>query len=202
MDRRKIVGACAIAALMTLAVVTAGCTTNTGPAPTRKPFTQTATITGNNTTVTSDAGFQITLPSKYNYTWDGSTPIQFYLYLDPNNTATGVNIGASAQPANATLGSMSDYYYGRLLDQHYQNFTVVSQSNGTLAGKPAQTLTFKGLIPVQYSQSERRDQQLQVQEIWMLNNNTGYTVVYKAPPNDFTKFLPEAQKIINSLQLR
>jgi len=202
MDRRTIVGACAVSALMMLAVVTAGCTSNTGPSPTPTPFAQTATITGNNTTLTSDAGFQITFPSKYRYDQNGSTPVKFYLYLDPNNTVTGLNIGTDARPANATLGSLSDYYYGRLLDQRYQNFTIVSQSNGTLAGKPARSLTFQAIVPVQYSQREVRNQTLQVQEIWTLNNNTGYLITYKAPPSDFSKFLPEAQKIVNSFQLR
>ncbi len=200
MNGRKIIAALAIAALMTLAVVTAGCTTTTSPSPTPTPVVQTTTATGNNTTLTSTAGFKVTFPSKYRFDQNGSTPVKLYVYLDPNNTVTGVNVATDTLQSNATLDSLSDYYASQLLN--YKNFTTIQKvTNGTLAGKPARTLAYQAVIPVQYSPTDVRNQTLQVQTIWTINNNTGYIVTYKAFPSDFSKFVPEAQNIVNSFQL-
>ncbi len=199
MDSRKIMAALAIAALMTLAVVTAGCTTTTSPSPTPTPVVQTTTATGNNTTLTSTAGFKVTFPSKYRFDQNGSTPVKLYVYLDPTNNVTGVNVGTDTLQSNATLDSLSDYYASQLLN--YKNFTTIQKvTNGTLAGKPARTLAYQAVIPVQYSPTDVRNQTLQVQTIWTMNNGTGYVLTYKAPPSDFSKFLPDAQKIVNSFQ--
>jgi hypothetical protein len=36
---------------------------------------------------------------------------------------------------------------------------------------------------------------------YVINNNTGYVVTYKAVPSDFDKYLPQAQRIMNSFVL-
>ncbi|MGZ4904720.1 MAG: PsbP-related protein [Halobacteriota archaeon] len=201
MDSRKITAALAIAALMTLAVVTAGCTTTSNPSPTPTPVVQTATTTpGNNRTLTSTAGFKITFPSQYKYDRNESTPVKVYIYLDPTNNVTGVNVGTQRLQSNATLDSISNNDANQL--RTYENFTTIQKiTNGTLGGKPARTLTYQAIIPVQYNQTTSKNRTLQVQTIWTMNNNTGYIITYKAPPSDFSKFLLEAQKIVNSFQL-
>ncbi len=200
MQYQKITAALVIAVLMTLAVVTAGCTTNSGPSPTPAPAVQTTAKTGNNTTLTSTAGFEITFPSQYKYDQNGSTPVKVYIYLDPANPVTAVNVGT--QPANqsTTLDSLSDYYTNQFLN--YKNVSYQQKlTNTTLSGKAARTVTFQATIPVQYNQSVTRNETVRVQEIWTLNNNTGYVVTYKAPPNDFSKYLPVAQNIVNTFRL-
>ncbi len=200
MDSRKITAALAIAALMTLAVVSAGCTTTTSPSPTPTPVVQTTNVTGNNTTLTSTAGFKVTFPSKFRFDQNGSTPVKLYVYLDPTNNVTALNVATDKLQPNATLDSLSDYYLNQLLN--YKNFTTIQKvTNGTLAGKPARTLAYQAVIPVQYSPTDVRNQTLQVQTIWTMNNGTGYVLTYKAPPSNFSKFLPDAQSIVNSFQL-
>ncbi|MGZ4943539.1 MAG: hypothetical protein ACXVIG_04125 [Halobacteriota archaeon] len=200
MHHRKVTAALAIAALMTLAVVTAGCTTTTSPSPTPTPVVQTTAKAGNNTTLTSTAGFKITFPSKYKYDQNGSTPVKVYIYLDPANPVTGVNVGTETLTQGATLDSLSNFYTNQLLN--YQNVSYrQALNNTTLGGQPAKTLTFQAIVPVQYNQTTTTNQTIIVQEAWTISNGTAFTVTYKAPPNDFSKFAPEAQKIISSFQL-
>ncbi len=200
MQYQKITAALVIAALMTLAVVTAGCTTNSSPSPTPAPAVQTTEQAGNNTTLTSTAGFEITFPSQYKYDQNGSTPVKVYIYLDPANPVTAVNVGTKAESQGATLDVVSENYTSQLLN--YKNLSYVQKlANTTLDGQPARTVTFKATIPVQYNQSTTRNETVQVQEIWTLNNGTSYVVTYKAPPNDFSKYLPVGQGIVNSFRL-
>lgn len=198
---KKTAAASAVAALMTLAVVTAGCTApTTSPSPTPTPITQTATTTNNNTTITSTAGFTITFPSKYKYDQNGSTPVKTIVYLDPNDAVTTVSVGTDQLQPNTTLDVLADYYKEQLLN--FKNFTTVRNvTNTTLGGKPAKTITFTAFVPVQYNQTSVKNQTLQIQQTWAINKDTGFILSYKAVPSNFTKYLPEAQKITNSFQL-
>ncbi|MGZ4948278.1 MAG: hypothetical protein ACXV5D_04450 [Halobacteriota archaeon] len=199
MHHRKVTAALAIAALMTLAVVTAGCTTTSSPSPTPTPVVQTTATAGNNTTLTSTAGFKITFPSKYKYDQNGSTPVKVYIYLDPSNTITGVNVGTQQLAAGATLDDVSNRYQNELLN--YQNLSYPQKlTNTTLGGKPAKGLTFQAIVPVEY-QNGTKNQTVEALEVWTINNDTSYVITYKAPPSDFSKFLPEAQKIISTFRL-
>ncbi len=201
MHRRKITAALVIAALMTLAVVTAGCTSNnSSPSPTPASVVQTTSTSGANTTLTSSAGFKITFPTKYRYDQNGNAPVKVYIYLDPTNNITGVNVGTDQLNPGATLDDVSNFYSNQLLN--YQNVSYPQKlTNTTLGGKPARTLTFQATIPAQYNQTTTRNITLETKEVWTINNGTSYVVTYKAPPNDFSKLQPAAQQIIDSFRL-
>ncbi|MGZ4881460.1 MAG: hypothetical protein ACXV7G_10415 [Halobacteriota archaeon] len=145
------------------------------------------------------AGFKVTFPSKYKYSQNGNTPVKLSIFLDPANKVTGVNVGT--EPSQGLpLDSWSTRYTNNLLD--YQSVSYrQGLSNTTLGGQSAQTLTFQATVPVQYNKDQTIDQTIIVQEAWTVNNGTVFTVTYKAPPNDFSKFAPEAQKIVKSLRL-
>ncbi len=199
MDSRKITAAFAIAALMTLAVVTAGCTNTNSPSPTPTPVVQTITTAGNNTTLTSTAGFNVTFPSQYKYDQNGSTPVKLIIYLDPKDVTTGVSIGTDALQPNTNLDALTPYYTN--LNFNYQNFTAIQNAtNITLGGKPAKTLMFQATVPIQ-SETSVKNQTMRVLESFTINKDTAFVVVYKAPPSNFSKFLPDVQKILNSFQL-
>ncbi len=200
MHHRKVTAALAIAALMTLAVVTAGCTTNTSPSPTPTPVVQTITKSGKNTTLTSTAGFKITFPSVSKYEENGSTPVKVYIYLNPQNSVTGVNVATQAVTESATLDSLTTYYTNQLLN--YQNVTfVLKPANATLDGQPAKTIIYRGTVPVQYTPTVSRNTTLQAQQTWIINNGTTYLVTYKAPVSDYREYQSEAKEIISSFQL-
>ncbi len=46
-----------------------------------------------------------------------------------------------------------------------------------------------------------RNQKVKRQEVWTVNYQQIYTVVYTAEPNKFDKFLPQANKILESLEI-
>ncbi|MGZ4848356.1 MAG: hypothetical protein ACXVIG_01320 [Halobacteriota archaeon] len=120
--------------------------------------------------------------------------MKLYIYIDPTNNVTAVNFGT--EPSQGLpLDSWSTRYTNNLLD--FQNVSYRQRpADTTLSGQPAQTLTFQATIPVQ-----NKDQTMIVQEAWTVYNGTVFTVTYKAPPNDFSKFAPEAQKIVKSFTL-
>ncbi len=123
-----------------------------------------------------------------------------YIYLDPTLTITGVTVGTDPLNPDATLDSLSDYYLNIIRNQN--NYTTVQNiKNVTLGGKPARTLTYQAVFPVPINQTAYVNVPIETQQTWTLNNGTGYLVSYKAPPSNFTKFQPEAQKIINSFQV-
>ncbi|MGZ4939764.1 MAG: hypothetical protein ACXVIF_04215 [Halobacteriota archaeon] len=197
----KVTAAFAVAALMTLAVVTAGCTTPTNPtpSPTPTPVVQTITTAGNNTTLTSTAGFRMTFPSQYKYDQNGSTNPKLIIYLDPKDATTDVSSGVDTLQPGTTLDAYTDFI--KDLPLNYKNLTIIQNlTDTTLGGKPAKTHTYQAVLPIDNGTSVK-NQRMQVQEIWTINNDKGFVVVYRAPPSNFTRFLPEAQKIINSFQL-
>ncbi|MDJ0592430.1 MAG: protein kinase [Pleurocapsa sp. MO_226.B13] len=50
-------------------------------------------------------------------------------------------------------------------------------------------------------QGTDRNQKVKRQEVWTVNYQQIYTVVYTAEPNKFDKFLPQAKKIVESLEI-
>ena len=195
----KVTTVFAICTFMALTVVTAGCTTPTSPSPTPAPVVQTITTAGNNTTLTSTAGFKVTFPSQYNYSQNGSTNPKVVIYLDPRDDTTSVSSGVDALQPGTTLDAYTDYV--KDLPLNYKNFTIIQNlTDSTLGGKPAKSHTYQAILPI-YNGTSVRNQRVQVQEIWTINNGKGFVVVYRAPPGNFTRFLPEAQTIVNSFQL-
>jgi ABC-type cobalamin/Fe3+-siderophores transport system ATPase subunit len=83
----------------------------------------------------------------------------------------------------------------------YKNFTIVSQTNSTLSGKSASTIVWTGVIPIQNNATSHTNTSMKVMHTYVINNNTGYVVTYKAIPSDFDKYLPQAQRIMNSFVL-
>ncbi len=109
MNNRNLIAALAIAALITAAVTTAGCATNTSPTPTPTPIPSQETVIGNNTTFSSAAGFNITYPKtlKIDSTTNASVQVRIYVYLATNNTIDAVNVASRDLTANATLADLA-----------------------------------------------------------------------------------------------
>lgn len=51
-------------------------------------------------------------------------------------------------------------------------------------------------------QGTDRDQKVKRQEVWTVNYQDIYTVIYTAEPDKFDKFLPQVEKMIDSLEIR
>jgi hypothetical protein len=202
---RNLIAALAVMALLIVAATTAGCTTNTTPTPTPIPATQ--TTVGNNTTFSSAAGFNITYPKtlKTDNSSDASTPVRVYIYLSPNETADGVLVATKSLSAGQTLSDFTNSEVAQLKNNNttgnYKNFTILNDTNLTFAGKPARTIIWSGVVPVQYTQTNATNKTVKEMQTFVVNNNTGYVITYKTISNDYDTYLAQAQRIMNSFVL-
>src|SRR5665647_1976933 len=180
---RNLIAALAVMALLIVAATTAGCTTNTTPTPTPIPATQ--TTVGNNTTFSSAAGFNITYPKtlKTDNSSDASTPVRVYIYLSPNETADGVLVAAKSLSSSQTLSDFANNEVAQLKNNNttgnYKNFTLLNDTNLTFAGKPARTIVWSGVVPVQYTQANATNKTVKEMQTYVVNNNMGYVITYK-----------------------
>ena len=207
MNNRNLIVALAVVALLTVASTTAGCATsnNATPSPTSIPATQ--TTVGNNTTFSSAAGFNITYPKtlKTDTSSDASTPVRVYIYLSPNETYNGVLVATKGLSSGQTVNDFANNEVAQLQDNaskgNYKNFTILSQTNSTFAGKSARTIVWSGIVPIQYNQTTATNKSVQVMQTYVVNNNTGYVITYKAISSDYDTYLAQAQRIMNSFVL-
>jgi hypothetical protein len=204
MDNRNLFAALAVTVLIIVAVTTAGCATNTNPSPTPIPASQ--QTVGNNTTYSSGAGFNITYPKtlKIDSSTNASAPVRLYIYLSPNETADGVLVATKSLSSGETLSDFVDSNLKELKNYSstgfYKNFTL-NETNSTIAGKPAHTVAWQGIIPVQYNQTAATNKSVRAVQTFVVNNNTGYVITYKTVSSDYDTYLAQAQRIMNSFVL-
>lgn len=207
MKNRNLIAALTVVALLVVAAITAGCTSNTTPTPTPIPATQ-ATV-GNNTTFSSAAGFNITFPKNLaidrSETENASQPVRIYIYLSPNETANGVVVGTEGISSSLTLNDFANDQIANLKNFNstgvYKNLTILNETNSTISGKPAHTIVFSGIFPVQYNATTATNKSLKMIQTFIVNNNTGYVITYKAVSSDYDNYLAQATRIMNSFVL-
>ena len=124
--------------------------------------------------------------------------MQIYVYVNPNSKVDGVNVGTTALSPGATLGSFADSQMANITK--YPNYQEISNNTTTVSSQPAQTIVFQGLVPVQLNttSTSSTNTTLQVMETFVVNNNTGYAITYKAVPSDYNTYLAQAQRIMSS----
>jgi len=196
-----------VVALLIVAATSAGCATNTTPTPTPIPATQ--STVGNNTTFSSAAGFNITFPKNLaidrNGTENASSPVRVYIYLSPNETANGVVVSTEGLTSGMTLNNFTDAQIANLQKYNssgvFKNLTMLNATNSTISGKPAHTIVFSGVVPVQYTQTNATNKTVKEMQTFVVNNNTGYVITYKTISNDYDTYLAQAQRIMNSFVL-
>ena len=200
MENRNLIITLAIAALITVSVMTAGCTTNTSPSPTPTSFKATTKASGNSATTQSAAGFKITYPKKYKTDQNESTPVKLYIYLSNSNKIDAVAIGTddSYTGNNATLYNVTTGY-SDLITRSYSNLSVTAKENTTLSANPAFRIVYTGILPVQYTVGGTpKPQELKVNQVWTVKNDRVYSVTYKALKGDYDKYLPQAEQIMKT----
>ncbi|MGZ5502777.1 MAG: hypothetical protein ACXW1O_06185 [Halobacteriota archaeon] len=205
MDNRNLFTALAVVALLIVAATTAGCATNSTPSPT--PIPATTTSTGNNTTYSSGAGFNITYSKtlKVDSSTNASVPVRVYIYLSPNETVDGVLVATKSLAAGQILSDFVDSDVKELKNYSstgfYKNFTILNETNSTISGKPAHTIVWSGIIPIQYSKTQVTNTSVKLMQTYVVNNNMGYVMTYKAVVSDYDTYLAQAQRIMNSFVL-
>ena len=157
-------------------------------------------VVGDKTTFTS-TGFSITyLKSLVNdSSTDPSNPVREYIYLAKNNTIDAVTVATGNINAGATLDYWKTYNINSI--NTYPNYQKLSDTTTTLAGKPADIVVWQGTVPEQMGDNAVQHVTLKVMQTFVINNNTGYVVTYKAIASDYDTYLAQAQQIINSFSL-
>jgi hypothetical protein len=190
-----------IALVMIASLSVAGCTQSSPTSsPTPTPITSKETVIGNNTTFSSSTGFNITYPKTLKIDSNNSTDTQnrIYIYLVTNNSLDSVVVAAADLVPNATLSDWVTYNRGIVND--YPDYQLISNQSTTLGGKPAYTVVWQATVPVQ-NDSTVQNTTLKVMQTYLINNNTGYIVNYKATLGDYNTYLAQAQPIMNSFKL-
>jgi len=202
--------------LVVVSLSVAGCTVNfnapassASPTSTPIPTVTTPTIAsketviGDNTTFSSSTGFSIMYPTtlKKDSTNNASVPVRIYIYLATNNTADGVVVGLSYITASDTLSDWVNFNMNTI--KNYPNFQQISTQSTTIGGKPAKTIVWQATVPVQMGSdaSTIKNTTLKAKQTYVVNNNKGYAVTYKAIPGDYNMYLAQAQQIIDSFEL-
>jgi hypothetical protein len=191
-----------IALVMIASLSVAGCTQNSSTSsPTPTPtITSKATVIGNNTTFSSSTGFNITYPKTLKTDSNNSADTKIMIYLGTNNS-TSISVSTEPVNPNATSLDYATYYIGSI--NNYPDYQLVSNQSTTSGGKPAYTIVWQATLPVQPDPNSPTIQNttLKVMQTYVVNNNTGYIVTYKAIPSDYNTYLAQAQPIMNSFKL-
>lgn len=89
--------------------------------------------------------------------------------------------------------SIAEYSSGSLSDLHsFKNFKLIESTNTILAGLPAYRLIYT---------SENENTIVKDMEIGTIKGDTAYLLTYEGGVNEYDKYLPVAQKMIDSFQL-
>jgi len=182
-------------------------TMSAGSSSSPPTLTESQTTVGDNTTYSSSVGFNITYPKTFTIdsSTNASSPVKVYIYLNPSSKIDGVNVATYSLASGEKLNDFIDFNLNALQSNSslgfYKDFTILNETNLTFAGQPAHQITFQGMIPQQVSATNTTDVSVKETQIWLVNNNTGYVVTYKAAQSDYDTYLLEAESIINSFAL-
>jgi len=191
-----------IALVMIASLSVAGCaqsSTTSSPSPT--PFADKKTDIGNNTTYSSTAGFNITYPKTLNTSssTNASQSAKIFVYLAKNKSLNSVSVSTMDAP-NMTLSDFTTYNLNSVND--FPNYKLISNNSTTLGGKPAYTVVWQAIVPLQMGDTaSTKDTTLKAMQTYQVNNNIGYVVSYQATLSDYNTYLKQAQQIMNSFKL-
>jgi hypothetical protein len=161
---------------------------------------------GNKTIFTSSRAYQISYPQtlKTDISRDAPSPVELYIYLKPDETVDSVLVVSKSLTSGQTFSVFADNEVKALKDASstglYKNFAILNETSSTFAGKPAHTIVWSGIVPQQYSKTTATNTSVNEMQTYVVNNNTGYVITYKAISSDYDTYLAQAQQIIDSFK--
>jgi len=142
-------------------------------------------------TFSSDTGFSVTYPGEWLIdTTDPSTAVKLYIYAAHANVGA-INIETADLMPGVTLDDFIDSNLENLTN--LKDFTLISSEEITFANRRASRVVWQATIPVRLN-----DTQVKAMQVFVINNKNGYGITYEAVPNDFDKYLSQAQEVIDS----
>ncbi len=170
-----------VAAVMVVAVLTAGCTFNVGTTSPSPSPSASSTLTYNST-----QGFAMKYPS--DWTKDETNATLAVLFgLPTNNKTENLNVQVLNLSSSDSLSTLTDE--GIANAQSYDNFTQIAANNTTLAGYPAYKIVFTATIDGNF---------VKVQQVWTVYEGKAYIITYKAAPANYDAYASTAQQMIDS----
>jgi len=202
----KSITALVVLLLVVASLLVAGCTSsNTSTNDQTTSASATPSVQSDKTTFSSDKGYSITYPATWEKSVAAAPPVDVYLYVSPNEKANGVVVGTESLASGTTLNDFVNAQIATLKNYNssgvYKNLAILSETNSTLSGKPAHTVVFSGIFPVRYSTTTVTNKSLKIIQTFVVNDNTGYVISYKAIQSDYNKYLTLAEQVINSFTL-
>jgi hypothetical protein len=161
----------------------------------------TTTVSGENMTFFSDAGFKITYPTALtDYILMGNSSSSpkptLEIFLNPNDTLDKI----TALTSDTYLGqrvTLQDVIADNFESvTTFQDFYLISRGNVTLGGLPAYEIVYTAN---QQHWNPNMNEIVQLMWVFGLNSNGRvYSVCFEGVSNDYNTYLPQAQQIINS----
>ncbi len=168
-----------VAVVVAIAVLTAGCTFNVG---TPSPSPSVSTMN----TYNSTQGFTMKYPS--DWTKDESNATLAVIFVLPtNNNTENLNVQVANLSEGETFATVSEGLKENV--QGYDNFTLLTSNNTTLAGQQAGKIVFTANVNGDF---------VKVQQVWTVKDGKAYVITYKAAPNNYDTYANTAQQMIDS----
>lgn len=148
----------------------------------------------------SDAEFRISYPRawKIDSTTDASLPVKLSIYVTPSNVVDAVSVATSDLERGATLEDFTNSNLEGLTN--LEGYTLISSEDISFVNRPACKVVWQATVHVQLSEAAVQEMQIKAMQIFVISNDTGYAITYKATPKDFNKYLPQAQEVIDSFE--
>jgi len=136
--------------------------------------------------------------------------VRLYIYLNPNTTNPNSKVdGVLVATQSLTAGQTLDDFVANNVNAintnvssgNYKDYKLVNETNLTFAGKPAHMIVWSGIIPVYFNSTNPTNTSVKEMQTFVVNNNMGYVITYKAIPSDYDTYLAQAQRIMNSFVL-
>ncbi len=153
------------------------------------------------TTFKSASGFKVTYPARCKIDKNESTSVKLYIYLTDRAPVDAITVSTDESfDEYATLDTVTQRYTDAILSA-YTNLTVIDKGQTTLAGYTAFHTVYTGTITVHYDDTDTREETLKINQMWTIQQGKAYIVTFKALTTDYDRYLPQAQRIIDSFTL-
>jgi len=150
------------------------------------------------TTFSSDAGFSISYSRAWRIATDPSFAVQLYIYVAHAKVGE-VGVEASDLVLGATLEELINPNLEGLTN--FKDYTLISSEDVIFADRPACRVVWQATVPIEFNAATAaRDMLIKAMQVFVINNQKGYRITYTTTPEDFDKYLSQAQDVIDSFE--
>jgi hypothetical protein len=168
-----------VGAVLIVSVLTSGCTFNVGN----------TTTSPTSTIYTSAKGYSIKYSSDWSKPDEQNNGSMVAFRTPADNKTENLNVVV----LNTTDTSATVNADAIEAAEGYNNFTLISAANTTLAGLPAGKIVYTATID---------GNQQKILQTWTVQNGKVYVITYKGASKNYDTYLSAAQQMIDSFQIK